>query len=700
MPGICFRHSYNVTVNLYGALCRLRDGYQLLPFWIDALCINQNDLDERNYQVSRMGEIYGNARAVWIWLNETEEVRRSVYPKMTMMRKILEEAYKEKFDPYQFNFEYANLLDRLSFSEGRVEFVKDGQVQISQHVDLEMFFELPWFRRVWVLQEVFRANANAFVLTTSGLGLPFTDVLTGLCYLWLRPSYLRAPNVLNRAPYLWYTLCVRMPARGGRNQTGRMLGREEGSAVSISPANTDRSGSSNSERMSMLLLFQQAADFQASDPKDKLYALLGLAKEFLPGTALPDLVQPEYRKSDSQVYVDFTRFCILQSCKLDVLSVTVMSASAKLSVHPTPRIPSDYVFPPHNHPTWSLWHAHKELWMQLIGAEIPWYNNLSCVDGSLLFARKSTEMWFSNASRITKVDTGLLSTFGQSNESTRLPLRGIELDTVLMVFPFCLRDPRQNLAFIGDATKTTLGTIHMLWDMIFIGVKAHLANPSAETSQVSQEYANLDANGQAHLFDEFLLTMFCDKPLYQIRDLNDSDSYLEASRDKDLMHEFLHYWLSTYPDLTSQKCAHRRFYFDASLPPLQTTNLPQVVLDAWQDMIPELTECDKDCRIMHKEYAAEMLHHTAGNWLFMSKSGRLGLCPYGTKVGDKLVALWGAKHASVLRADSSGSDIAGSVEGKGWMFVGEAMVHRWLGGQYIKELLEHRKVKEKVWVLV
>ena len=48
---------FSVTANLYGALLRLRaEGVQYV--WADALCINQEDLDERSFQVARMGAIF------------------------------------------------------------------------------------------------------------------------------------------------------------------------------------------------------------------------------------------------------------------------------------------------------------------------------------------------------------------------------------------------------------------------------------------------------------------------------------------------------------------------------------------------------------------------------------------------------------------------------------------------------------------
>jgi hypothetical protein len=36
--------------------------------WVDALCINQNDDEEREYQVSLVGKIYFSAKMVCVWL--------------------------------------------------------------------------------------------------------------------------------------------------------------------------------------------------------------------------------------------------------------------------------------------------------------------------------------------------------------------------------------------------------------------------------------------------------------------------------------------------------------------------------------------------------------------------------------------------------------------------------------------------------
>jgi hypothetical protein len=57
-----------VRENLWMALQQLRlvDKYRVL--WVDAICINQENEDERKEQVQRMGDIYSKASTVLIWL--------------------------------------------------------------------------------------------------------------------------------------------------------------------------------------------------------------------------------------------------------------------------------------------------------------------------------------------------------------------------------------------------------------------------------------------------------------------------------------------------------------------------------------------------------------------------------------------------------------------------------------------------------
>lgn len=58
------------TENLYIALQYLRSRDQDRILWIDAICINQSDLAEKNQQVLEMGKIFSHAARVMFWLGK------------------------------------------------------------------------------------------------------------------------------------------------------------------------------------------------------------------------------------------------------------------------------------------------------------------------------------------------------------------------------------------------------------------------------------------------------------------------------------------------------------------------------------------------------------------------------------------------------------------------------------------------------
>jgi hypothetical protein len=70
---------FHVQPNLYAALHAIRPTEGDLWLWVDALCINQKDIPERNNQVALMGDIYRNA----------SEVRSLAWPSFWRQRRCL-----------------------------------------------------------------------------------------------------------------------------------------------------------------------------------------------------------------------------------------------------------------------------------------------------------------------------------------------------------------------------------------------------------------------------------------------------------------------------------------------------------------------------------------------------------------------------------------------------------------------------------
>ncbi len=62
-----------VRENLWQALHHIRQEISNLQLWVDALCINQEDIPEKNEQVSRMGTLYNQAEEVLVWLGPEKD---------------------------------------------------------------------------------------------------------------------------------------------------------------------------------------------------------------------------------------------------------------------------------------------------------------------------------------------------------------------------------------------------------------------------------------------------------------------------------------------------------------------------------------------------------------------------------------------------------------------------------------------------
>jgi hypothetical protein len=61
-----------ITRNLFEGLLRIRDSHARERLWVDAVCINQDDVLERSAQVQMMSRIYATAAMVYVWLGEGE----------------------------------------------------------------------------------------------------------------------------------------------------------------------------------------------------------------------------------------------------------------------------------------------------------------------------------------------------------------------------------------------------------------------------------------------------------------------------------------------------------------------------------------------------------------------------------------------------------------------------------------------------
>ncbi|MCJ1275389.1 hypothetical protein MMC21_003192 [Puttea exsequens] len=125
--------AYNLKIpnNLYQALKVLREKHESRTLWVDAICINQQDLHEKNHQIPMMPSIYGDADRVCVWLGDASEDSDLA---IDFMKEIMDDIWK---------------FDELCKPK-----LKDGRETGLYWKALFSLIMRPWFSRRWIVQEI------------------------------------------------------------------------------------------------------------------------------------------------------------------------------------------------------------------------------------------------------------------------------------------------------------------------------------------------------------------------------------------------------------------------------------------------------------------------------------------------------------------------------------------------------------------
>ncbi|TID27860.1 heterokaryon incompatibility protein-domain-containing protein [Venturia nashicola] len=143
-PVIINNQVFLVRDSLWAFLLQARtmNKFQCMPIWIDAITINQDDIEEKNVQVALMGDIYEQAQEVVVWLGEGDEM--------------VEKAFK-------FVNQYANTgdlsVEPMSESDIMPVLLANNQ-GIKRYWDaFDTLSALVYFSRMWIVQEFLLAKS-------------------------------------------------------------------------------------------------------------------------------------------------------------------------------------------------------------------------------------------------------------------------------------------------------------------------------------------------------------------------------------------------------------------------------------------------------------------------------------------------------------------------------------------------------------
>jgi hypothetical protein len=130
-----------VTSNLYNALYNFRDLYPRIRLWADAVCIDQNNLEEKGQQIQLMQKIFSRAIETLVWLGIEEDESSKAFDLIELCSK----RYTSRCSVPPSNsivFDFGHWGPPSSW-KAKEEFVA-----------LERFLARPWWYRIWVVQEV------------------------------------------------------------------------------------------------------------------------------------------------------------------------------------------------------------------------------------------------------------------------------------------------------------------------------------------------------------------------------------------------------------------------------------------------------------------------------------------------------------------------------------------------------------------
>lgn len=288
-----------VTTNLEDALRHMRcktleEESKQLPLWIDAICINQEDSEERDTQVRRMRSIYEQAERVVIWLGNYNEPTDESFrldlsrwkidrveensEAMARLALVLSLCLKGGADQTQSSEEVSINLN---------DYVHANNLQV--WVQLSRLFHRPWFERLWIIQEL--AVSRRAVVQWGSLQTSWLTLEKAAQFI-LRPGEaVLSPHIRKIFPLL-----------GAHRITQVALH----SMYNFDPQNA-------------LTILHNTQNTKCADPRDRLYAIRGIIQD-------NHDIEIDYSIPVQQVYRNWAKSRIRRTLTLDIFSACADSS--------------------------------------------------------------------------------------------------------------------------------------------------------------------------------------------------------------------------------------------------------------------------------------------------------------------------------------------------------------------------------------
>lgn len=267
-----------ITTNLDLALRNIRDDAVEKIVWADAICVNQQDIEERSSQVPLMRDIYGKAKAVRIWLGELTD-------KSTRGFQLLEQI------TYHLRGWTTKPARRVL-----------GKYDLKIFADIALF---PWWRRTWTLQELALAKVAIFHLgeTTMDADKLFSKLF----------------GLINLYRELYGSLETSYGDNEGDDKAAFLeLSNSLGTLSELLKRNENLE-----DWRSFLVFLALARRHSATDDKDRVFGLLGICP-----APLRTHIVPNYHNSLAEIYQTFAYEIVRLSGSLAIFNQVMPSQNS------------------------------------------------------------------------------------------------------------------------------------------------------------------------------------------------------------------------------------------------------------------------------------------------------------------------------------------------------------------------------------
>jgi hypothetical protein len=307
------------------------DSMSFVWLWVDAVCIDQSNIEERTAQVLIMGSIYAAAQQVDVWLGDSDDDIEGL------------QAVHHELLPALYDLFVHPDPDRLSMLEKEIPLGPPLMRMLGLDESVErwgqywrsyfrFYARRRWFQRAWIIQEVALAR---FVVVRCGaaslLWMQMCDMATMLTvFRWRHKLAPLSGFVADKEQEtdtgevdFLETLQKQCRAGGFRSDEVRKI--------------TSRFGAKTEQEhwyCYFSYVIREIRHYQATNAHDKIYAILGMVTKSLPDGMTTPII-PDYRLTTEELYISVASLLIRKVPCLSLLSYVVNHTGMQTEILPS-----------------------------------------------------------------------------------------------------------------------------------------------------------------------------------------------------------------------------------------------------------------------------------------------------------------------------------------------------------------------------